>query len=249
MLELKNVLLKRGNLAIGPLNLQINKGEIVTLCGKNGSGKTSTLLALNREIKPDSGEIIINGKNLKTLKVYESSRYMGYVQQELPEPMGLSVKDIMEINGFTREYNYGDLYSSMEMCGVEQFIGRDYATLSGGEKRMVMIAAAIYQNSEYLLLDEPSSFLDIDKVIILIKILKNLKKSGKGILLVLHDINLAYSISDSIVLMKDGKIVSSGARDIAINIKNLELAYDTKFKKYMSPEGLRFYPAEHEADL
>ncbi len=243
MLEIKDISFKRGNLSIGPINFSLNPGEIVTICGKNGSGKTSTLLALNKEIKPDSGKIIINDRNLKNLKAYEISRRMGYVQQEIPEPLGLNVRDIMEINGFTRKYDYQDLYGSMKMCGVEKFINRDYSTLSGGEKRMVMISAVIYQNPEYMLLDEPSSFLDIDKINILVNILQNLRNAGKGILLVLHDINLAYNISDSIILMKDGKVISSGPRDIAINIKNLGMAYDAKFDKYMSPEGLRFYPA------
>ena len=109
---------------------------------------------------------------------------------------------------------------------------------------MIMIAAVIYQNPEYIMLDEPSSFLDIDKINLLVKILKKLKDAGKGILLVLHDINLAYNISDSIILMKEGQILSYGSRDAAINIKNLEIAYDTKFDRYMSPEGLRFYPTE-----
>ncbi|WMT51997.1 MAG: ABC transporter ATP-binding protein [Ferroplasma sp.] len=244
MLELRNISFKRGNLNIGPINFSLHPGEILTICGKNGSGKTSTLLALNREIKPESGEIAINGRCLKRLKSLEISRYTGYVQQELPEPLGLNVRDIMEINGFTRKYDYHDLYNSMEMCGVETFIDRDYSTLSGGEKRMVMISAVIYQNPEYIMLDEPSSFLDIDKINLLIKILKDLRSEGKGILLVLHDINLAYNISDSIILMKDGKIISSGTRDAAVTIKNLEAAYDAKFDSYMSPEGIRFYPLE-----
>lgn len=244
MLELRNISFKRGNLDIGPINFSLHSGEILTICGKNGSGKTSTLLALNREIKPESGEIVINDKSLKTLKAQEISRYTGYVQQELPEPLGLNVRDIMEINGFTRKYDYNDLYNSMKTCGVENFMDRDYSTLSGGEKRMVIIAAVVYQNPEYIILDEPSSFLDIDKINLLIKILKDLKSRGKGILLVLHDINLAYNISDSIILMKDGKIVSKGSRNVAVNIKNLETTYDAKFDSYMSPEGIRFFPVE-----
>ncbi len=244
MLELKDISFKRGALNIGPINFSLNHSEIVTICGKNGSGKTSTLLAINREIRPESGEILIDNKSLKTLNTSEISRYTGYVQQELPEPLGLNVRDIMEINGFTRKYDYQDLYNSMKMCGVENFINRDYSSLSGGEKRMIMIAAVIYQNPEYIILDEPSSFLDIDKINLLVKILKNLKNAGKGILLVLHDINLAYNISDSIILMKEGEILSYGSKDVAINIKNLEIAYDAKFDRYMSPEGLRFYPTE-----
>ncbi len=244
MLEVNNIIFKRGNITVGPLNFSLNNNEILTICGKNGSGKTSSLLAINKEIKIESGEIKIDNKNIKNLKAYEISRHISYVQQEIPEPLGLNVKDIMEINGFSRKYDYNDLYNSMKLCGVDNFIDRDFATLSGGEKRMVMIAAAIYQDSEYILLDEPSSFLDIDKINILIRILNNLKKNSKGILLVLHDINLAYKISDKILLLKDGKIVSYGNKDTA-NIENLETTYDTKFKQYNSPEGLRFYTDEN----
>ncbi|WP_337860466.1 ABC transporter ATP-binding protein [Ferroplasma sp.] len=244
MLELENVKFKRGDLEIGPLNFSLNQNEILTVIGKNGSGKTSSLLVINKEIKMESGKIIIDDKNIKNLKPFEMSRYISYVQQEIPEPLGLNVKDIMEINGFSRKYDYNELYNSLKICGVDNFIDRDFSTLSGGEKRMVMISAAIYQDSKYILLDEPSSFLDIDKLNILIKIINKLKNSGKGILLVLHDINLAYKISDRIILMKNGKIISYGNKN-AINIKNLEMAYDTKFDKYDSPEGLRFYASEN----
>ncbi|MHB1439192.1 MAG: ABC transporter ATP-binding protein [Cuniculiplasma sp.] len=244
MLELDEIQFKRGNLQIGPLNLSVSTGEILSICGKNGSGKTSTLIAINGYIPLLSGKITVDGRDLKSMKPRDIARKISYVQQEIPEPMGFNVMDVMEISGFTRPGSREDVLETLALCGVEKFIDRDFATLSGGEKRMVSIAAGIYQNSEYIMMDEPTSFLDLDKINKLSGILKVLKSSGKGILLVMHDINLAYRISDSIVLMKEGKVLVGGTKENVMNIKNLEIVYDAKFGQYNSPEGTRFYPLD-----
>ena len=135
---------------------------------------------------------------------------------------------------------------STEGIRVEKFIDRDFSTLSGGEKRMVSIAGGIYQDADYIMMDEPTSFLDLDKISTLIKILNSLKEKRKGILLVMHDINLANRISDSILLFREGKVVAFGEKEDVLTIHNLEMAYNAKFAKYSSPEGIRFYPVEME---
>jgi iron complex transport system ATP-binding protein len=139
-----------------------------------------------------------------------------------------------------------EIVDALKLCGVEKFIDRDFSTLSGGEKRMVSIAGGIYQNADYIMMDEPTSFLDLDKISTLIKILNSLKEKRKGVLLVMHDINLANRISDSILLFREGKVVAFGDKEDVLTIHNLEMAYNAKFAKYSSPEGIRFYPVEME---
>lgn len=246
MLELDNIRFRRGELEIGPVSMTLSSGEILSICGKNGSGKTSTLTAISGYIPLMEGSITVDGGNLRKLKPSLVARKVSYVQQEIPEPMGFTVRDVMEISGFTRMGGDREIRDALRLCGVEKFIDRDFATLSGGEKRMVSIAGGIYQDSDYIMMDEPTSFLDLDKISTLIRILNSLKAKGKGVLLVMHDINLANRISDSILLFREGKVVAFGEKDDVLTINNLEKAYNAKFAKYSSPEGIRFYPVEME---
>ncbi len=243
-LDIRNVGMERGSMKIGPISLTVNKGEIVTICGKNGSGKTSTLSALAGDLRITSGSVVIDGTDIKSMTIREKSRKIAYIQQEIPEPMSFTVRDIMEIAGYTREGGREEVLEALEYCDVGEFIDRDFASLSGGEKRMVYISSGIYQDADYVMLDEPTSYLDIDRIHSLIQVLTSIREKGRGILLVLHDINLAYRISNRILLIEGGKVVAYGEPDEVINEKILPLAYNVKFGSYDSPEGKRFYPLE-----
>lgn len=245
-LEVKSINMERGPTKIGPISLTVEKGEIVTICGKNGCGKTSTLSALAGDVQVVSGSVIIDGTDMKHMSVREKSRKIAFIQQEIPEPMSFTVRDIMEIAGYTREGGRDEILQALAFCGVEKFIDRDFASLSGGEKRMVYIASGLYQNASYVMLDEPTSYLDLDRIHSLIELLKNIQRNNTGILLVAHDINLAYRVSTKILLMAEGKVVAYGKPDDVINEKILPLAYNVKFGSYDSPEGKRFYPLGFE---
>ncbi len=240
-LEVQGLRFKRGKLEIGPVEISLDPGEIISICGKNGSGKTSSLYAMAGLDRIDSGKVIIDGANMEYMNPREISRKIAIVKQEIPTPMSFTVNDIMEISAFTRGNDRDAINQSLDLCGISHLINREFSTLSGGEKRMVMIAAGIYQDSSYIFLDEPSSFLDIDKISTLSSILVKLKKMGRGIIVVNHDINYARKISDKIMLMKNGKVIAYGNTDETITVENLERTYDAYFDKYDSPEGLRFY--------
>ncbi len=240
--EAKGLVFKRGSLEIGPIDLILNDGEILTICGKNGSGKTSTINVLSGLSKYDSGDILIDGTSIRKMTQREISRKIAVVKQEIPVPMSFTVRDIMEISAFTRGDDESSMLEALSLCGIPHLIDRDFLTLSGGEKRMVMIAAGIYQDPRYIFMDEPSSFLDIDKISSLTGILRNLKKMGKGVIVVIHDINYATKVSDKIVLMRTGRIVDSGETDHVVTIENLERTYNARFQMYDSPEGKRFFP-------
>jgi iron complex transport system ATP-binding protein len=241
-LNARGISFRRGSLNIGPLDIDLYEGEILSICGKNGSGKTSTLNVLAGIDKASGGDIVIDGKPLRHLTQREVSRMIAIVKQEIPVPMSFTVRDILEISAFTRGNDEKDMLGALALCGIPHLLDRDFLTLSGGEKRMVMIAAGIYQDSRYIFMDEPSSFLDLDKISTLSRILGNLKKMGKGIIIVIHDINYASRISDRVVLMKNGQVVGSGQTHETITIENLEKTYDAKFRMYDSPEGRRFFP-------
>ncbi len=241
-LEVNDFCMNRGGLKIGPLNFKLDEGRILSIIGKNGSGKTSSLLGIMGIIEKVSGNVNIDGIDASSMHARDVSRKLSLIQQELPVPMSLSVHDIMDIAAYSRDASEEEMNDALETCKISHMDKRDFATLSGGEKRMVSIASAIYQDSRYILMDEPASFLDIDKVHLLSTILKDLKKKGKGIICVMHDINLAASISDQMLLMKSGQVVDYGNTWDVMNVGNMGKIYDAKFRSYDSPEGVRFYP-------
>lgn len=241
-LDVDQVVVRRGITEIGPITFRVNKGEVLSICGKNGSGKTSSLYGITGMIRKQSGSVMIDGISSDTLRPREMARKITLVQQELPVPMSFTVKDVMEISAYSRGNDRNELMNALETCGISKLSGRDFATLSGGEKRMVSIAAAIYQDADYMLLDEPTSFLDIDRIHMLTKIIGRMKNVGKSIICVIHDVNFASSISDSMMLLKDGKTIAYGRKEDIMTVENMEKAYDAEFRSYSSPEGLRFYP-------
>ncbi len=241
-LEVDQVVVKRGSTEIGPITFSVQKGEVLSICGKNGSGKTSSLYGITGMIRRQSGKVVIDGVPSENFRPREMARKMTLVQQEMPVPMSFTVKDVMEISAYSRGNDRNELMHALETCRISKLSGRDFATLSGGEKRMVSIAAAIYQDTDYIMLDEPTSFLDIDRIHLLSGIIDRMKSAGKSIVCVIHDINFASSVSDSMLLMKDGKMIACGRKGDIMTVENMERTYDAEFRSYSSPEGLRFYP-------
>lgn len=240
-LEMIDYRVKRPSFEIGPMNFKIEPGSITVICGKNGSGKSSILGSIFGFPKRISGDVLIDGKSIFKMNTRSLSRKVSLVQQEFPIPLDFTVNDILELSTFSGNNNTITKIEALEMCGVENFLNRDFLTLSGGEKRMVMIAASIYQNSDYIFLDEPVSYLDPYKISLLFRIIMKMKEKGKGILLVLQDVNQAWRIADNVILMKRGVVMYNGPRDEVLNEKNLSAVYDGKFLSYDSPEGKRFF--------
>ena len=190
-LEVDQIVVRRGSMEIGPISFEVRNGEILSICGKNGSGKTSSLYGITGMVKKQGGRVIIDGISSEKMKPREMAKKMTLVQQEIPIPMSFTVRDIMEISAYSRIPDGTDLFNALDICGISELSGRDFATLSGGEKRMVNIAASIYQDSDYMLFDEPTSFLDIDRIHMLTRIIKTLKNAGKSLVCVIHDVNFS----------------------------------------------------------
>ncbi|MGP6219938.1 ABC transporter ATP-binding protein [Caldiplasma sukawensis] len=240
-LEIINYKIKRPSFEIGPINLKMEPGTVTVICGKNGSGKSSILSSVFGFPKRVSGDILINGESIFKMNSRLLSRKISLVQQEFPIPLDFTVNDILELSTYGGNNEKITKLEALEMCGVEDFLNRDFLTLSGGEKRMVMIAASIYQNSDYMFLDEPVSYLDPDKISLLFRIILKMKEKGKGILMVLQDVNQAWGIADNVILMKRGVVLYNGRKDEVLKEENLSTVYDGKFMSYDSPEGKRFF--------
>ncbi|MDU4884266.1 MAG: ABC transporter ATP-binding protein [Clostridium celatum] len=219
---------------ITKLNVEIEKGKITTILGPNGSGK-STLLSIFAGLnKPTSGEVIINGKSIRSLKQKELAREIATVHQQNTVPSDITVKELVAYGRIPhKKYFQGNTESddkiiewAIKRTGLEKLKDKAVMGMSGGERQRAFIAMALAQKSEILFLDEPTTYLDIYHQVEILELVKELNKESKlTVVMVLHDINQAIKYSDNVIVMKSGEVVSSGIANEVINMDLLNSVY------------------------
>lgn len=201
------------------LNIDIPKGKITTILGPNGSGKSTILSLLSCNRKPQYGDVYIENTNLNILKYKEIAKKIATVHQHNSTPEDISVEKLVSYGRTPHQQIYKNskdedkklIDFAIEATGLKQLANKNVMELSGGERQRVFIAMALAQNTEVLLLDEPTTYLDIYHQIEILELIKDInKKYNTTIVMVLHDINQAISYSDNIVVMKNGKIIDYG---------------------------------------
>ncbi|WP_297215910.1 ABC transporter ATP-binding protein [Thermoplasma sp.] len=242
MIEVENLSIDRKTFRINGVSFSIVENGINGIGGLNGSGKTTVLKAIYGFLKPSGGAVYIDGKNISGMKPREIASMVSVVHQEQPTPMNFTVRDVVQLSGYSRGQGGPGLEECLEACGIDHLSDREFSTLSGGEKRIVMFAAAMYQNTRYILLDEPMTFLDVDKAVRVMSIIRRFREAGKTVVIVSHDINFLYNECDSVILMRSGSVLYQGDPRKVINEKTLYEVFNVKFGRYESAEGVRFYP-------
>lgn len=235
-IEVKNLKFGyRESLVLKGLSFNIKKGEFVSIIGPNGSGKSTLLKTLNNLYKPNSGDILIEGKNVEDYSKRDLAKIVGFVPQDTTIDYEFTVEDIIMMGRhpykgrFQKEdkIDYKIVNDVMEMTNTLKFKDSLITEISGGERQRVIIAKALAQNPSIILLDEPTSHLDINHQIELLNLLRTLnKEKGTTIILVIHDINLAARFSDDIILLNEGEIIGIGNPEDVITAKNIEKAYN-----------------------
>jgi len=219
------------------VSFDVSKGEFLGVIGPNGSGKTTLLKSLNRTLSPDEGDIFVGGDNIKEIKRRELARIVGMVPQEIPMVFPFSVLEVVLMGrapylgrlGFEGKRDYEITRRAMEMTDTLSFSERGMDALSGGEKQRVLIARAIAQEPEVMLLDEPTSFLDIKHQVEIYDLIKELSsKNELTIVAVSHDINLAAQYCDRILLLYNGRVHEIGSPEEVVTGENIEGVYDCK---------------------
>ena len=224
-------------------SLEIDEGEILTILGPNGSGKTTLLKLIQKIILPKSGDIIISGKNINNLTNKALSKSTSFVPQIHNQTFPYRVIDfvLMGRNPYISDYSIPkeeDIEIAnkvLEEMGLYYLKDRPYTDISGGELRLVLIARGIVQNTEILLLDEPTAFLDFKNQLIVLETIKELKEKKKlTVIMTLHNPNEAYKYSDKILLIKKGEVISYGKPIDVINDENLKKVYsvDVEIVRY-----------------
>ena len=215
------------------INLTINKGEFTCLLGPNASGKTTLLKCLNSIYKVKKGNIYLENREIKQMKQREIARYISMVPQEHSVIFAYRVIDIVMM-GITPYLFFGQLpdpamgkraESILRKMRILHLARRSYNRLSGGERQLVLIARALMQETEFLVMDEPTAHLDFKNQFLLMQELKNLAEAGKGVIIALHDPNLARRFSDRIAVLKAGQIIAWGNAAEVISEKVLQDAY------------------------
>ena len=224
---------------IDNINLDIIDGEFLSLLGPNGAGKTTLIKILTGVIKDISGEVYLYSNPIHRYRRREFARFVSFLPQNPEINLPFRVKDIVMMGRFPylkrfemeRPEDIKAVDAAMKMLNVDHLEKRHLMELSGGEIKRVFIAQAIAQESKILFLDEPTANLDINYQIEIFRMLKDFNsRLKKTIILITHDINHAARFAHRIVLMKDGRIVSSGTADEVINRDNLERIFNTSLK-------------------
>ncbi len=245
IIEIENLSLSINNKAIlNSISLQIFEGDYLSIIGPNGAGKTSLLKCLMRIFATFEGTIRFQGKALNSISQKNLAKEISYVPQANGRIFPFTVEEFVimgrypHFSPFTsfRASDKDAVHNALQMTNMEPFSHRLMNTLSGGERQIVFIAAALAQGAKTMLLDEPTTFLDPKHESEIYSILRRLNRElGMTIVSVTHDINSAAIQSDRIVILKEGKIIYSGSASKIMENEILKQAYDKSFSFIAHP--------------
>ncbi|MGM9544822.1 MAG: ABC transporter ATP-binding protein [Romboutsia timonensis] len=228
----KNLNISYGNLDIvKDLNLDIPKGKITTIIGSNGCGKSTILKTIARIIQAKSGDIFVNNINIKEQSPKDLAKVMAVLPQSPQAPSGLTVEELISYGRFPHQKGFGKMKKededivtwALKSTGIEEFRERPMEALSGGQRQRAWIAMALAQQTEILILDEPTTYLDLAHQLEILKLLEELnRKQGTTIVMVIHELNNAARFADHMIGVKKGKVVCQGTAHEVMTKENLK---------------------------
>ncbi|SDF79252.1 iron complex transport system ATP-binding protein [Lentzea fradiae] len=229
------------------LDVSIPTGVITTVIGPNGCGKSTLLRTLSRLLKPRRGTVLLDGHDIAHLKTKDVAKRMGLLPQTPVAPEGLTVADLVARGrhphqSWVRQWSSDDadvVARALEMTGVADLAHRPVDSLSGGQRQRVWISMTLAQGTDLLLLDEPTTYLDLAHAIDVIDLVDDLHEGGCTVVMVLHDLNLAVRYSDNLVVMNNGSIVAQGHPSEVITSELLRDTFGLRAKVIDDPVSER----------
>lgn len=216
------------------VDFSVPEGRLTALLGPNGSGKSTLLKTLARTIVPSFGKVLLDGVDIHRHSTRDVARNLGLLPQGPEAPEGLTVRELVSLGrspyqSFWRQNSREDetaVTEAMERTDVAQFADRSVDALSGGQRQRCWIALVLAQQTDIILLDEPTTYLDLRVQVGLLELLSSLAHdSGRTLLVVLHDLNLAAAYADELVMMRDGQILHRGTPDEVFTPSNLNQVF------------------------
>ena len=218
------------------VDLRANRGELVGLVGPNGAGKTTLLKAIGSLIKAKKGVVTLNGEDVGSMGTGERAKLIAHVAQLAPVAQGFTAIEVVMMGRYPhmgrlqseRTVDRGVVKSALETAGVEDLADRTVDTLSGGERQGVFVARALAQEPQLLLLDEPTSNLDINHQTRFFNIVLGLVRDGMTAVAAIHDLSLAARFCDRLLLLNNGRVVAEGTPSEVLTADNIETAFDVR---------------------
>ncbi|MYV59423.1 ATP-binding cassette domain-containing protein [Streptomyces sp. SID4931] len=232
---------------IDQLDVAIPSGVITTIIGPNGCGKSTLLRTLTRLLKPSGGTVVLDGEDIGTLRTKDVAKKLGLLPQAPVAPEGLTVADLVARGrhphqSWLRQWSSDDadvVRRALAMTGVADLADRTVDSLSGGQRQRVWISMTLAQGTDLLLLDEPTTYLDLAHAIDVLDLVDDLHESGCTVVMVLHDLNLATRYSDNLVVMRGGAVLAQGHPRDVITAELLHEAFGLRAKVIDDPVGDR----------
>ena len=224
-----------GKAVISGIDLNVSPGRIVTLIGPNGAGKSTILKTITRQLPPVAGAVCLDGENLTALPEDRIARTMAILMTERAAPELMTCYDVVSAGRYPYTGRLGVLSASdhlevrraLELVGVTALAEREFNRVSDGQRQLVMLARAICQKPRLLVLDEPTSYLDIHYKLVLLSVLKDLVSlEDLAMVMSLHELELARKVSDTIVCVKDGTIDRMGPPEEIFSSGYIARLYD-----------------------
>lgn len=233
------------------LSFDIQKGEFVGILGANGSGKTTLLRLLAGYLKPQEGHLEMEGQELSKQSVRNRARKIAVVPQQFDVLFPFSVKEVVMMGrwahisplNWENEQDYKIAHEAMELTDCLEFQDRLVTELSGGEKERVLLARALTQEASVLLLDEPTTHLDLKHQVEIYNLLKTLHhKKNLTIITVLHDLNFAQRACERLLMLHEGRLAAFGKSGDLMNEENLKRVFGVEMQQFKDESGVYFLP-------
>jgi iron complex transport system ATP-binding protein len=231
------------------VSIEVETTEFLGVLGPNGAGKSTLLKCIDRILSPQKGSIVLDGQNIKDMSRIDLAKKIGYIPQSLSHAFSATVFDAVlmgrrpHLSWRTSEKDTEAVLDTLHMLHIEDLAMRDINELSGGQMQKVFIARALTQDPDVLLLDEPTSNLDVRHQLEVMHTIKSIvRKKGISAIMAIHDLNLAARYADRIVMMHNGTIFSAGEPAAVLTEENIQRVYGVEAEVYHNNGKLYIVP-------
>lgn len=232
-----------GEAILHGIDLSPPRGKICALIGPNGCGKSTLLKTLAGILRPRSGQVQWQGQPLSQIPAQQFARQLALLPQEQHIPEGVTVEEVVSYGrapycgfwGKLSEQDKAHVARALTMTETQNFAKRPMSDLSGGQRQRVWLAMALAQDTDYLLLDEPTTYLDLNHQVSLMALLRRLQQQGKTVVSVLHDLDQACRYADWLVVMAEGQVVAQGEPQHVMTSDLLLRVFDLTAQVHQNP--------------